>query len=234
LPQTPWAEMARNTCYHEAAHAVFVHHHENFELRYVEADLKGDGTGQDITWYSGHPLAPSLQQAKDLAVMCLAGEYAVHRGLVGDGRSGYEPFEEFVEDADPEHRFRDVADYDNPAELVKEYADYTLEKGEWEEYREEYGGDGMDALVNLRVATSYARMFVEKVHSPEQAPGSKDMLRWSDLRTCYEDASRGAFRFLDERWAEIDAVAKRLMQAGHLDGSEVARILESVGKKEGA
>jgi len=61
------------------------------------------------------------------------------------------------------------------------------------------------------------------------------MLRWSDLRICYEDASQGAFRFLDERWAEIDAVAKRLMQTGHLDDSEVARAVEAVREeKEGA
>lgn len=235
MPDTPWEEMVRGTCYHEAAHAVFVHHHEDFELRYVEVDLRGDGTAQDMTRYSGHSMMPSLPQARSLAVMCLAGEYAVYCERSSEGRRGYEPYEDFVEDADPEHRFRDVADYDNPAELVKEYADYTLEKGEWGEYREEYGGDGMDALVNLRVVTSYARMFVEKVPSPEQVPGGKDMLQWSDLRNCYEDASREGFQFLDERWAEINAVAKRLMRAGHLDSSEVARIVEALGKKkEGA
>jgi hypothetical protein len=227
--------MVRGTCYHEAAHAVFVHHHEDFELRYVEVDLRGDGTAQDMTRHSGHPVMPSLPQAKDLAVMCLAGEYAVYRERSSEGRRGYEPYEDFVEDADPERRFRDLGDYGNPGELLKEYADFSRGEGEWEEYREEYGGDGMEALVNLRVVTSYAQMFVERVPSPEQAPGGKDMLRWSDLRNCYEDASRGAFRFLDERWVEIDAVAERLMRAGHLDGGEVARIVEAVWKKkEGA
>jgi len=69
----------------------------------------------------------------------------------------------------------------------------------------------------------------------EAVLGGEDMLRWSDLRICYEDASQGAFRFLDERWAEIDAVAKRLMQTGHLDDSEVARAVEAVREeKEGA
>ena len=58
MPRTPWEELVRDTCYHEAAHSVFVHHHPDFALRYVEVDLKGDGTRQDITWYSGHPLMP--------------------------------------------------------------------------------------------------------------------------------------------------------------------------------
>jgi hypothetical protein len=75
---------------------------------------------------------------------------------------------------------------------------------------------------------SYARSLVRKVSSPEELPGGKDMLRWCDLRNCYEDASQEAFRFLDERWAEIDAVANRLMQTGHLDGNAVARFVEAV------
>ena len=32
------AEIARETCYHEAAHAVFVHHHPDLQLRYVEVE----------------------------------------------------------------------------------------------------------------------------------------------------------------------------------------------------
>jgi hypothetical protein len=228
LPKIPWEEMAQDTCFHEAAHAVFVHHHKDFELRYVEVDVKGDGTRQNITWYSGHPLVPDLHAAKDLAVMYLAGEYAVYRGRFGDERRGYEPFEEFMEQADPEHRFRDLGGYDNLGRLLTEYANYHRGEGEWREYREEYGGDGMDALVNLRVVASHASLFVEGMPSPEQVPGGENMLRWRDLRNCYEDASREAFRFLAERWAEIDAIAKRLMQTGHLDSSEVARTVEAI------
>ena len=109
LSKMPWEEMVRGTCYHEAAHAVFVHHYEDFVLRDVEVNPKGDGTRQDITRYSGHPSLPSPQQAKDLATMYLAGEYAVYRGCFGDERGGYEPFEEFAEDADPEGSLRDLA-----------------------------------------------------------------------------------------------------------------------------
>ncbi len=228
MAKTPREEIARDTCYHEAAHSVFVHHHSDFGLRYVEVDLKGDGSRQDITGYSGHPLMPNLRQAKDLAVMCLAGEYAVWRGRFGHKRGGYEPFERFAEDADPERRLRDLGDYDDLGRLLQGYADYYRGEGGWREYREEYGGDGADALVNLCVVASHARMFAQQVPSPEEVPGGNDMLRWCDLRNCYEDASHEAFRFLDERWAEIDALAKRLMQMGHLDGSEVARLVEGV------
>ena len=160
--------------------------------------------------------------------MCLVREYAVWRGRLGDERRGYEPFEEFVEDADPECRLRDLGDYDDLGRLLKEYADYFQAEEGWREYREEYGGDSADALLNLCIMASYARSLVRKGSSPEELPGGKDMLRWCDLRNCYEDASQEAFRFLDERWAEIDAVANRLMQTGHLDGNAVAHFVEAV------
>ena len=176
---------------------------------------------------------PDLPQAKDRAVMCLAGEYAVWCVRFGDERGGYEPFERFAEDADPERRFRDLGDYENLGRLLEEYADYSREEGEWRECREVYGGNSMDALANLRVVASYARTFAQQVPSLEQVPGGKDMLRWSDLRKCYEDASQEAFRFLEERWAEIDAVANRLVQTAHLDGSEIAGIVHAVREEKG-
>ena len=31
-----WEESVRHTCYHEAAHAVFMHHYPDLQLRFVE------------------------------------------------------------------------------------------------------------------------------------------------------------------------------------------------------
>ncbi len=124
--------------------------------------------------------------------------------------------------------FRDLNEYDTPMELYMERLRYLKNEEEWDLYRFEYSGDEMDALVELRLVTSVARLIVEGSPSPEQIPGGKDILRWRELRSCYTDAAERALGFLDERWPEISAVAERLIEVGHLDGSEVCRIVESV------
>jgi hypothetical protein len=224
-----YAEMARDTCYHEAAHAVFVHHHSGLQLRYVEVNLEPEDSRQDITFYSGTHTYPAVWQAMDYAVLGLVGEYAVYRARPDDKRTGYKSFEEFMEDADPEGMFRDLNEYGNPDELYTERLRYLKNEEEWKWYRLDYFGDEMSVLVDLRLVTSLARKIVEGSPSPQQIPGGKDLLRWRELRSCYMDAAQRAFRFLDERWPEINAVAERLMEVGHLDGSEVCRIIESVG-----
>jgi hypothetical protein len=168
----------------------------------------------------------------DYAVLSLVGEYAIYRARPNDKRTGYKSFEEFMEDADPEGVFRDLNEHGSPGQLYRERLRYLKNEGEWKWYRVEYSGDDMDALVDLRLVTSLARVIVEGSPSPEQISGGKDFLRWRELRSCYTDAAQMAFRFLDERWTEINTVAKRLMEVGHLDGSEVSRIVESVREEK--
>jgi hypothetical protein len=107
-----YARMARETCYHEAAHAVFVHHCPHLELRYVEVSLKREDDRQDITSYSGTSAMPWVREAMDYAVLTLVGEYAVYRARPDDKRTGHKSFENFMEDADPDGVFRDLDEYD--------------------------------------------------------------------------------------------------------------------------
>ena len=93
----------------------------------------------------------------------------------------------------------------------------------------------IDGQIELRLVTYLARMSVEASSSLEslrQFSDYKDLLRWRELRSCYTDAGQRAFSFLDERWPEISAVAERLMEVGHLDGSEVCRIIESLREEK--
>ena len=209
---------------------MFVLPHPYLQLRYVEVNFEPEDGRQDITYYSGIRTIPNVREGMDYVVLRLVGEYAVYRARPDDKRTGNKSFEEFMENADPEGMFRDLNEYDNPFQLYTERSRYFNNKEEWEWYRDEYPGDDMDALVDLRLVSSLARMIVEQSHSPEKMWGAKDLLRWRDLRSCYTDAAQRAFRFLDEQWPEINAVAERLMEVGHLDGSEVSRIVESVGE----
>jgi hypothetical protein len=211
---------------------VFVHHHPDLQLRYVEVKLeRGDGR-QDFTSYSDARAYPDVRQAMDYAVLSLVGEYAVYRASPDDERTGYKSFEKFMEDADPENVFRDLNEYGNLGELYIERLRYYNNEEEWERYRFDYSGDDMDALVDLRLVTSLARMILEESPSPEQISGGKDFRRWRELRSCYTDATQRAFRFLDERWPEINAVAERLTEVGYLDDSEVCRIIASVREEK--
>jgi hypothetical protein len=227
-----YAEMARDSCYHEAAHAVFVHHHPDLLLRYVEVNLEPEDGRQNITFHSGTLAFPNEWQAMDYAVLSLVGVYADYRARPGDKRTGYTSFEEFIENADPEGMFRDLNEYGNLGQLYTERLSYLNYEGDWEWYRTEYSADHMDALANLRLVSSLARMIVERSPSPEQISGGEDFLRWRELRSCYTDAAKRAFRFLDEWWPEIKAVAERLMEVGHLDESDVSRIVESVREEK--
>jgi hypothetical protein len=227
-----YVEMARDTCYHEAAHAVFVHHQPGLQLRYVEVHLEPEDGRQDFTFFSGTRTFPDTREAMDYAVLGLVGEYAVYRARPDDKRTGYKSFEEFMEDADPEDVFRDLNEYDNLHQLYIERLRYLRNEEEWERYQLDYSGDKMDALVDLRLVTGLARSIVEEWPSLEQIPGGQDFLRWRELRSCYADATQRAFEFLDKRWPEINAVAERLMEVGHLDGSEVCRIVESVSEEK--
>src|SRR5215218_2908743 len=231
-----YARMDRETCYHEAAHAVFVHHCPHLELRYVEVNLEpGDGR-QDITFYSGTRPFPSVQQAMDYAVGSLVGEYAVYRARSDDERTGYKSFEDFMEDADPDSEFRDLNEYENSSQVLIERRLYLRNaEEEWKWYDPELSNDDTTALIELRFVTYRARESVEastSLESLEQFQDGKDLLRWKELRSCYTDAAQRAFGFLDERWPEISVVAERLMEVGHLDGSEVCRIIESLREEK--
>lgn len=226
-------EQVRLACYHEAAHAVFVHDHPEMSLRYVEASLGPGDERQDITCHSVPRVSYSPHQPMGFAVFSLVARYAEFRALApDDGRTGYMPFEEFMENADPDAMFPGLDEYGNPLQLLEERSRYVTREEEWGWYRDDYGGDDMDTLVQLRVAAGLARAFAGAAPSPEQLPGGTDWLRWRDLRTCYEDANQAASQFVGARWAEISMVAGRLMQAGHLDGSEVAHIIEEVREGE--
>jgi hypothetical protein len=65
-----------------------------------------------------------------------------------------------------------------------------------------------------------------------QLPEYRDMLRWRDLRSCYEDATQAAFSFIDDLWPEIEAVAEALHSKGRLSAVEVAAIIERVKQGE--
>ena len=232
-----YAQGNRDTCYHEAAHAVFVHHCPHLELRYVEVNLEPRDGRQDIAFYSGTRTFPSVQQAMDYAVGSLVGEYAVYRARSDNERTGYKSFEVFVEDADPDGEFRDLDEYDyNLMELYMERLQCLrhLEE-ERERYEPEFSIDDREALIDLRFVTRQARMSVESspsLESLEQFQEDKDLLRWRELRSCYSDAAQKAFGFLDERWAEINAVAEPLMEVGRLEGSEVCHIIESLREEK--
>ena len=85
-------EMRIDTCYHEAAHAVFDYLAES-TIRYVYVTEQ-----LNAMCVSATPVNPYPWQAMDQAVGLFAGEIAVHR------RSGQqkppEPFDEFVSDED--------------------------------------------------------------------------------------------------------------------------------------
>jgi hypothetical protein len=228
-----YAEMARDTCYHEAAHAVFVHHHPDLQLRYVEVNLEPEDGRQDIAYYSGTRTLPDVRQAMDYAVLSLVGEYAVYRSRPEDERTGYKSLAEFTEDAYPEEMLPGLDEHDGPASLYEERLHFMKREGEWKWYCEDYdAGDELSALVNLRLVVSLARLIVETSPSAaRQVKGYEDFIKWSTLQGCYTDAAQRAFRFIDERWTEISAVAKRLMENGRLEGSDVARIIESLGTR---
>ena len=231
-----YAQGNRDTCYHEAAHAVFVHHCPHLELRYVEVNLEPRDGRQDIAFYSGTRTFPSVQQAMDYAVGSLVGEYAVYRARSDDERTGYKSFEDFMEDADPDGEFRDLDEYENSAQVLIERRWYlTNEEEKWNWDEPEFLNDDRKVLIELRFVTYQARESVESspsLESLEQFQDGKDLLRWRELRSCYTDAAQRAFGFLDEQWAEISAVAERLMAVGHLDGSAVCRIVESVREEK--
>jgi hypothetical protein len=171
-----------------------------------------------------------------MAVFAFVGEYAVYRSLPNDPRTGYKPFEEFMDCADPMGEFAALDEYDDkPVMLFEERWRYLRGEGEWNDDLYE-GGDNTDALVDLRLAAGLARAFVDLIPEHElpehQLPEYRDMLRWRDLRSCYEDATQAAFSFIDDLWPEIEAVAEALHSKGRLSAVEVAAIIERVKQGE--
>jgi hypothetical protein len=85
-------EMRVDTCYHEAAHAVF-DYHARLTIRHVYVTEEGDAM-----CVSAVPVNPYPWQAMDHAVGLFAGEIAVYRRR-GCQRP-FVPFDEFVSDED--------------------------------------------------------------------------------------------------------------------------------------
>ena len=106
-----WEEMQLETCYHEAAHAVF-DHHNGFIVRRVYVTEK-----LNAMCVTAEPTDPDPEQAFALACSLLAGEYSVDRSRGSPLRTL--TFEEFVAEAEEMWELREWGDPEGEEDTIR-------------------------------------------------------------------------------------------------------------------
>lgn len=202
-------EMWADTCYHEAAHAVFAYH-AGLTIRrvYVTEELDGECV-------SAHPVEPLPWQGIPLAAGCLAGEYAVCHRHGKDIK--HKPFDEQVEYAmwaekeAEEFDDKEALDCDDVRALrvLQRVAESPQTKA---------------AMRQLEQQIEQQR----NAELPARAPPSPSIPPWEDVEKSYKLACEEAARNIELWWNEIQAVAEKLVEVGSLDGDECVKLLEAV------